>query len=141
MKKNNKEIRKEIKTKSGKTIKEFKEFISKGNVIDLAVGVIIGGAFSKIVSSLVNDIVMPLIGIVIGGINLTNLTLKLGDATVNYGVFLQNILDFLIVALCIFIFVKIINKFNRKKETPPAPPKKDDKTILLEEIRDLLKKK
>lgn len=141
MKKNNKEIRKEIKTKSGKTIKEFKEFISKGNVIDLAVGVIIGGAFSKIVSSLVNDIIMPLIGIVIGGINLTNLTLKLGDATVNYGVFLQNILDFLIVALCIFIFVKIINKFNRKKETPPAPLKKDDKTILLEEIRDLLKKK
>ncbi len=141
MKKNNKEIRKEIKTKSGKTIKEFKEFISKGNVIDLAVGVIIGGAFSKIVSSLVNDIIMPLIGIVIGGINLTNLTLKLGDATVNYGVFLQNILDFLIVALCVFIFVKIINKFNRKKETPPAPPKKDDKTILLEEIRDLLKKK
>lgn len=141
MKKNNKEIRKEIKTKSGKTIKEFKEFISKGNVIDLAVGVIIGGAFSKIVSSLVNDIIMPLIGIVIGGINLTNLTLKLGDATVNYGVFLQNILDFLIVALCIFIFVKIINKFNRKKETPLAPPKKDDKTILLEEIRDLLKKK
>lgn len=141
MKKNNKEIRKEIKTKSGKTIKEFKEFISKGNVIDLAVGVIIGGAFSKIVSSLVNDIIMPLIGIVIGGINLTKLTLKLGDATVNYGVFLQNILDFLIVALCIFIFVKIINKFNRKKETPPAPPKKDDKTILLEEIRDLLKKK
>lgn len=141
MKKNNKEIRKEIKTKSGKTIKEFKEFISKGNVIDLAVGVIIGGAFSKIVSSLVNDIIMPLIGIVIGGINLTKLTLKLGDATVNYGVFLQNILDFLIVALCVFIFVKIINKFNRKKETPPAPPKKDDKTILLEEIRDLLKKK
>ena len=109
MKKNNKEIRKEIKTKSGKTIKEFKEFISKGNVIDLAVGVIIGGAFSKIVSSLVNDIIMPLIGIIIGGINLTNLTLKLGDATVNYGVFLQNILDFLIVALCVFIFVKIIN--------------------------------
>ncbi len=141
MKKNNKEIRKEIKTKSGKTIKEFKEFISKGNVIDLAVGVIIGKAFSQIVSSLVNDIIMPLIGIVIGGINLTNLTLKLGDATVNYGVFLQNILDFLIVALCVFIFVKIINKFNRKKETPPAPPKKDDKTILLEEIRDLLKKK
>lgn len=139
--KNNKEIRKEIKTKSGKTIKEFKEFISKGNVIDLAVGVIIGKAFSQIVSSLVNDIIMPLIGIVIGGINLTNLTLKLGDATVNYGVFLQNILDFLIVALCIFIFVKIINKFNRKKETPPVPPKKDDKTILLEEIRDLLKKK
>ena len=141
MKKNNKEIRKEIKTKSGKTIKEFKEFISKGNVIDLAVGVIIGKAFSQIVSSLVNDIIMPLIGIVIGGINLTNLTLKLGDATVNYDVFLQNILDFLIVALCVFIFVKIINKFNRKKETPPAPPKKDDKTILLEEIRDLLKKK
>ena len=136
-----KKTRKEIKEKKQGLVKEFIAFINKGNALALAIGVIIGGAFSKIVSSLVNDIIMPLIGIIIGGINLTNLTLKLGDATVNYGVFLQNILDFLIVALCIFIFVKIINKFNRKKETPPAPPKKDDKTILLEEIRDLLKKK
>ena len=114
-KKSNKELTKEIKEKSNKTFKEFKEFISKGNVIDLAVGVIIGGAFSKIVSSLVNDIIMPLIGIIIGGIDFTNLTLKIKDAPVSYRVFIQNILDFPIVAACIFIFVKLINKLNRKK--------------------------
>ena len=116
-KKSNKELTKEIKEKSNKTFKEFKEFISKGNVIDLAVGVIIGGAFSKIVSSLVNDIIMPLIGIIIGGIDFTNLTFKIKDATVSYGVFIQNILDFLIVAACIFTFVKLINKLNRKKKS------------------------
>ena len=91
-------------------IKEFKEFISKGNVVDMAVGVIIGSAFGKIVSSLVNDIFMPLIGVIIGGIDFTNLTLKVKDASINYGMFIQNIIDFLIVALCVFIFVKIINK-------------------------------
>ena len=126
-----------------KTFKEFKEFISKGNVIDLAVGVIIGGAFSKIVSSLVNDIIMPLIGIIIGGIDFTNLTFKIKDATVSYGVFIQNILDFLIVAACIFTFVKLINKLNHKKEEPKEEvkeePKKSDEVLLLEEIRDLLK--
>ena len=136
-KKSNKELTKEIKEKSNKTFKEFKEFISKGNVIDLAVGVIIGGAFSKIVSSLVNDIIMPLIGIIIGGIDFTNLTFKIKDATVSYGVFIQNILDFLIVA------VKLINKLNRKKEEPKEEvkeePKKSDEVLLLEEIRDLLK--
>ena len=142
-KKSNKELTKEIKEKSNKTFKEFKEFISKGNVIDLAVGVIIGGAFSKIVSSLVNDIIMPLIGIIIGGIDFTNLTFKIKDATVSYGVFIQNILDFLIVAACIFTFVKLINKLNRKKEEPKEEvkeePKKSDEVLLLEEIRDLLK--
>lgn len=142
-KKSNKELTKEIKEKSNKTFKEFKEFISKGNVIDLAVGVIIGGAFSKIVSSLVNDIIMPLIGIIIGGIDFTNLTFKIKDATVSCGVFIQNILDFLIVAACIFTFVKLINKLNRKKEEPKEEvkeePKKSDEVLLLEEIRDLLK--
>ena len=118
-------------------IKEFKEFISKGNVIDMAVGVIIGSAFGKIVSSLVNDIFMPLIGVIIGGIDFTNLTLKVKDASINYGMFIQNIIDFLIVALCVFIFVKIINKLNFKKKDET---KKDEKTLLLEEIRDLLKK-
>lgn len=123
-------------------IKEFKEFISKGNVVDMAVGVIIGSAFGKIVSSLVNDIFMPLIGVIIGGIDFTNLTLKVKDASINYGMFIQNIIDFLIVALCVFIFVKIINKlhFKKKEETVKEEPKKDEKTLLLEEIRDLLKK-
>ena len=122
--------------------KEFGAFISKGNVIDLAVGVVIGGAFGKIVSSLVDDIIMPLVGIIIGGIDFSSLTVSVGDAKLAYGMFIQNVIDFLIVALCIFIFIKIINKFKRKKEEAPAePPKPDEKTVLLEEIRDLLKKK
>lgn len=145
LKKNSKEFTDEIKEKGGKTFREFKEFISKGNIVDLAVGVIIGGAFSKIVTSLVNDIIMPLIGIIIGGIDFTNLSFKIKDATVSYGVFIQNVLDFLIVAVCIFIFVKLINKLNRKKEEPKEKlkeePKKSDEVLLLEEIRDLLKKK
>ena len=125
-----------------KMAKEFKEFISKGNVIDLAVGVVIGSAFGKIVSSLVDDIIMPLVGIVIGGIDFTSLTVNVGEAKLSYGMFIQNIIDFLIVALCIFLFVKAINSFKRKKEEAPAePPKPDEKTVLLEEIRDLLKKK
>ena len=94
VKKNSKEFTDEIKEKGGKTFREFKEFISKGNIVDLAVGVIIGGAFSKIVTSLVNDIIMPLIGIIIGGIDFTNLSFKIKDATVSYGVFIQNVLDF-----------------------------------------------
>ncbi len=124
-----------------KTLKEFKDFISKGNVVDMAVGVIIGSAFSKIVTSLVNDIFTPLIGIIIGGIDFSSLTIKVGEAVINYGLFIQNIVDFLIVAVCIFLFVKLISKFNKKEEEKPVPPKKDDSVILLEEIRDLLKKK
>lgn len=134
---------KELLKKGNKTLKEFKAFISKGNIIDMAVGVIIGSAFSKIVTSVVNDILTPLLGIVIGGLDFTDLTLKVGDATVSYGLFLQNVIDFLIVAACIFFFVKIISKFNKKeevKEEVKEEPKKDEQVILLEEIRDLLKK-
>lgn len=135
---NNRKTSKIIKSGSN-TIKEFKDFISKGNVVDLAVGVIIGSAFGKIVTSLVNDILMPFIGVVIGGINFSNLVLKVGNATISYGLFIQNIVDFLIVSVCIFIFVKIINKFN-KKEDVDVEQKKDEQILLLEEIRDLLKK-
>lgn len=119
---------------------EFKKFIKRGNVIDLAVGVLIGGAFSKIVSSLVNDLFMPLIGILIGGHDFTNLTLKVGDAEIRYGSLIQNIVDFLIIAFCIFIFISIINKFFNKKEEVKEVTKKSDEVVLLEEIRDLLKK-
>ncbi len=126
---------------SASFFKEFVAFISKGNVIDLAVGVVIGGAFGKIVSSLVDDIIMPLVGMLIGGIDFSGLTLTIKDAKLSYGMFIQNIVDFLIVAACIFIFIKIINKFKRKQEeTPIEEPKKDEKVVLLEEIRDLLKK-
>ena len=124
-------------------IKEFKEFIARGNVIDMAVGVIIGGAFGKIVTSIVNDVLMPLIGVVSGGIDFTGLKFKIGEAEILYGNFLQNVIDFLIIAFCIFILVKIVNKIKRKKEEPaeetPAPRAED--VVLLEEIRDLLKQK
>ena len=97
-----------------KVIEEFKEFISKGNVIDLAVGVIIGASFGKIVTSLVNDVIMPLIGVILGGISFTDLNFKIKDATITYGNFIQNVIDFLIVAFCIFIFVKAINALTEK---------------------------
>jgi len=123
-------------------IQEFKEFISRGNVIDLAVGVIIGGAFGKIVSSLVEDVLMPLIGILLGGLDFKGLSIEIGNASINYGIFLQNIVDFLIIAFCIFMFIKVINKITRKnnKEEITEEAKKSDEVILLEEIRDLLKK-
>lgn len=129
-------------------IKEFKEFISRGNVVDMAVGVIMGSAFGKIVTSLVNDIIMPLVGVLIGGIDFTSLSFKIQKAEVKYGSFIQNIVDFLIVAICIFIFVKIINKLNtidvlhkkKKEEATKEEVKKSDEVVLLEEIRDLLKK-
>ena len=127
-----------------KIFAEFKEFIARGNVVDLAVGVIVGSAFGKIVTSLVNDILMPIIGVILGGIDFTNLTLIFKDATIYYGNFIQNIIDFLIVAFCIFIFVKTINaiteKNKKKEEKEETPPAKSDETIILEEIRDLLKK-
>ena len=112
--------------------KEFKEFISKGNVLDLAVGVIVGGAFGKIVTSLVDDIIMPIIGLIIGGIDFSGLSLKIGDATVKYGMFIQNIVNFLIIAFSIFLV---------EKEEAPAEPQKTNEEILLTEIRDLLKNK
>ena len=137
-------------------IKEFKEFAVKGNVMDMAVGVIIGGAFGKIVTSLVNDVLMPVIGKLTGGVSFVDLFVNLGDgnyktlaeakeagaATLAYGQFIQNIIDFLIVAFCIFLMIKGMNKLNRKKEEPeqPAAPAGPTQEELLAEIRDLLKK-
>jgi len=122
-------------------LKEFREFAVKGNVVDLAVGVIIGTAFGKIVSSLVADIIMPLIGIIIGGIHYEDLVLEVGEAKITYGKFLENLIDFVVIAFVIFWMVKIINHFRRKQEAEPqaAPPPRD--VQLLEEIRDLLKRK
>lgn len=125
-----------------KVIKEFKEFINKGNVVDLAVGVIVGTAFSKIVTSLVNDMLMPLIGVLIGGLNFTSLSITIKNSSIMYGNFIQNIIDFLIIAFCVFMFVKLINRLTRKeekKETKKEEKQKDEQIVLLEEIRDLLK--
>ena len=106
-------------------IKEFKEFAMKGNVMDMAVGVIIGGAFGKIVSSLVDDVLMPAIGMLTGNVDFTKLTAKIGTgedaAVLKYGVFIQNVIDFLIIALCIFLMIKLMNKIIKKKEEEPAP--------------------
>ncbi len=121
-------------------ITEFKEFISKGNVLDMAVGLIIGSAFTAIVTSLVNDIFTPLIGMIIGGINFAGISITVGSATLAVGLFLQAIINFLLTAMCVFIVVKTINRFRRKKEEKPAaPPKPTKEEILLTEIRDLLK--
>lgn len=123
-------------------LNDFKKFALKGNVLDLAVGVIIGAAFGKIVSSLVEDIIMPLVGLLVGGINLTEeFAFTVGTATVRVGAFAQTILDFLIVAFSIFMFVRIINKRLKKKEEPAPAPAVDKKEALLAEIRDLLKEK
>jgi large conductance mechanosensitive channel len=134
-------------------LKEFKEFAVKGNVIDLAVGVIIGGAFGKIVSSFVNDVVMPPIGILVGGVDFKDLNIVLKEATtnavgeavaavtLNYGMFIQNVIDFTIIAFVIFLAIKGINQMNKNKEEAPAPPAEPTPSEkLLEEIRDLLKK-
>lgn len=137
---NKKVDKKEIITKGTKTLKEFKTFISKGNVVDLAVGVIIGSTFGKIVSSLVNDILMPIIGIIIGGIDFSNLTIQIKAATIKYGIFIQNIIDFLIVAFCIFIFIKLINKVSKKEEEKKEKVVSEEAKIL-KEIRDILKEK
>lgn len=131
-------MKKESKISS--TLKEFKDFIARGNVFDMAIGVIIGSAFGKIVSSLVDNIFMPIIGIIIGGHDFSNLTITFKDATIGYGVFLQNIVDFLIVALCIFLVVKMASKFKKKEEVKEE--KKDsEEVVLLREIRDALVKK
>ena len=128
-----------------KILNEFKEFINKGSVLDLAVGVIIGSAFTGIVTSLVNDIFTPILGIVIGGHDFSNLSIKFKDATINYGSFIQSVINFLLMAICIFIIVKIFNTlkngFEHKKEEVVVEVKKTNEEILLEEIRDLLKEK
>lgn len=122
--------------------KEFKKFAVKGNVIDLAIGVIIGGAFGKIVSSLVNDLLMPFLGLFMGGIDFSSLQIEIGEAVIKYGSFIQNIIDFLIISFSVFLFVKLINKAKKKEDEQSAPaavPSKEE--ILLTEIRDLLKQK
>ena len=128
-------------------IKEFKAFISKGNVVDLAFGVIIGGAFGKIVSSLVNDILMPIIGVLIGGVDFSNLSIKIGEAKITYGMFIQNVIDFLIIAFCVFLFVKVINKLSSiaNKQAKNEEKEKEKEEIVetelsvLKEIREDLK--
>lgn len=137
----------------GKFLSDFKAFAMRGNVIDMAVGVIIGGAFGKIVTSLVNDLIMPAVSLLIGGDGFKNLKYVItagkdavGDeaaveeVALNYGMFIQNIVDFVIIALCIFIAIRVIEKFKKKeKETPAAPPAPTKEEVLLTEIRDLLK--
>jgi large conductance mechanosensitive channel len=120
--------------------KEFREFAIKGNVMDLAVGVIIGAAFGKIVASVVEDVVMPLLGVLLGGLNFSDLAIKVGSATLKYGKFLQTCLDFLIIAWAIFLIVKLVNRLKREEAKPaPAPAAPPRQETLLEEIRDLLK--
>ena len=121
-----------------KEANEFRKFISRGNVIDMAVGVIVGGAFGKIVTSLVNDILTPLIGILLGGLDFSNLSITIKDANIAYGSFLQSIIDFLIIALCIFMMVKLFTRL-KKEEQKENEVEKSEETILLTEIRDLLK--
>ncbi|MDD4772206.1 MAG: large-conductance mechanosensitive channel protein MscL [Eubacteriales bacterium] len=128
--------------------KEFKKFAFKGNVIDLAVGVIIGGAFGKITTSLVNDIIMPLLGIIIGGINFKDLKIiitpaegDIAESAIRYGAFIQSVTDFLIISISIFLFVKLLSKAKKKTPPPPPPPPPapSKEEVLLTEIRDILK--
>jgi large conductance mechanosensitive channel len=118
---------------------EFKQFALKGNVLDLAIGVIIGGAFGKIVTSLVQDVLMPLIGLLLGGVKFTNLSIKFGNEALKYGLFLQSVVDFFIISFSIFLFVKLINRFKRKEEKKEEITKTETQEALLMEIRDLLK--
>jgi large conductance mechanosensitive channel len=128
---------------------EFKEFASRGNVVDMAVGIIIGGAFGKIVSSFVADVVMPPIGVLVGGVDFSDLAITIKDAvgdvpavTLNYGNFIQTVFDFLIIAFAIFLMIKAINRLKRKEEEKPAaPPEPSKEETLLAEIRDILKEK
>lgn len=124
-------------------LNEFKDFAMRGNVLDLAVGVVMGSAFGTIVTSLVEKIIMPLVGIIVGGVNIADLSVKVGNATLGYGAFLQAIINFLIIAFSIFLFVKAINtatsKFKKAEEE--AAPAVDPQIELLTEIRDLLAKK
>lgn len=135
-----------------KFVNEFKQFAIKGNAVDMAVGVIIGGAFGKIVSSIVDDIIMPPIGWLIGGVNFSDLKvtlpaekivggIEMQAATINYGHFIQTLIDFIIIAFCVFLLVKGISSLSKKKEETPEPPKPSAEEKLLVEIRDLLKDK
>jgi large conductance mechanosensitive channel len=129
-------------------MKEFRDFAMRGNVVDMAIGIVIGGAFGKIVSSFVNDVLMPPIGMAMGGVDFTELSMTLKEAsgdvaavTLNYGSFIQTVVDFIIIAFAIFMVVKAMNNMKKKEEAkPPAPPKPSAEESLLTEIRDLLKK-
>ena len=120
-------------------IKEFKKFIARGNVLDLAVGVIVGGAFSSIVTSLVNNIFTPIIGLILGGIDFSNLSITFKDTKIMYGAFIQSIIDFLIVAFCLFLIVRFVNKITTKKKKEEIKENKSSELKVLEEIRDILK--
>ena len=123
-------------------LKEFREFLNRGNVIDLAVAVILGAAFTAIVKSLVDDIIMPLIGVLMGGVSFADLTFQVGDAVVTYGNFIQAIINFIVIALVVFLMVRSYNNMQKKEEEKPAaPPKPSAEETLLTEIRDLLKEK
>jgi large conductance mechanosensitive channel len=120
--------------------KEFKEFAMKGNVMDLAVGVIIGAAFGKIISSMVDNILMPIIGVILQGVNFQDLSIKVGDAVISYGKFIGATIDFFIIALVLFIIIKTMNRSKKKEVVAAAPPPPSAAEVLLTEIRDLLKK-
>ena len=120
-------------------LQEFKQFVKRGNVIDLAVAVIIGGAFGKIIASLVENIIMPFIGILMGGVSFEELQVVVGEAVLTYGLFIQSIIDFLIIAFVIFMFIKAINSSKKKEEEAAAPPAPSSEEVLLTEIRDILK--
>lgn len=123
-------------------IKEFKEFIMRGNVVDLAVAVIIGAAFTAIVDSLVNDIIMPIIGVILGGVDFSSLAITVGEATITYGNFIQAIINFLLIALVLFLLIRAINRVSRKRaEAPAPPPAPTAQEKLLTEIRDLLRER
>ena len=123
--------------------REFKAFIARGNVMDMAVGVIIGGAFSNITNSLINDIIMPILGIFTNSLSFADLAMKIGPGNITYGNFIQAVLNFLVMALVVFCMVKTLNRFHRKKEAapPPPPPGPSPEEKLLAEIRDLLKER
>ena len=126
-------------------LNEFKAFAMRGNVVDMAVGIVIGSAFGKIVSSLVADVIMPPVGMIMGGVDFSSLAIALGEgeeaASINYGVFINTVLDFIIIAFAIFMVIKGINSMKKKEEEKPAePPKPSSEEVLLTEIRDLLAK-
>ena len=123
-------------------LKEFRDFVNRGNVVDLAVAVIIGGAFGAIITSLVNDIIMPLVGVILGGLDFAGLSIQVGEATILYGSFIQAIVNFLIIAFVLFLIVRSFNKLHKEEETAPAPPPEPSaEEKLLTEIRDLLKER
>jgi large conductance mechanosensitive channel len=122
-------------------MKEFKEFAMKGNVMDMAIGVVIGGAFTAIVTSLVGDIITPLIGIITGGVDFTGLAVTVGDANITYGNFIQAIINFLLIALVVFTLIKSMNKMKKAEPAPEPEPEVDETLETLKQIRDLLEKK